>query len=320
MILCHIVGISNKIKENFINTLSNISDNILILDLDDISKKIIFGTEFSRIYDKYLNSDNKRDLLKELGDIWKESFTKEINNLITNYNSKYIILIGLITFFLDLRIKIDIIDDIKYKFFVSINNNVYIKQLIEFNIDFYRNEIIDGKFPLTYLDYNFIKDQRFTLQNIYVNKRYKLKTYDIILNWIKTNVTQINNTQKRVWVASFNRYENNLNINKKNIIAYDDKWLALISIFPKKLIKRSLTFDKNGEKIPIVTELIPNAFNEFNKSCYIYEFIADKKIDSYRYLLDNNKLFINRLYVSNIKNELEQNNAILDKYNIHELS
>lgn len=320
MILCHIVGISNKIKENFINTLSNISDNILILDLDDISKKIIFSTEFSRIYDKYLNSDNKRDLLKELGDIWKESFTKEINNLITNYNSKYIILIGLITFFLDLRIKIDIIDDIKYKFFVSINNNVYIKQLIEFNIDFYRNEIIDGKFPLTYLDYNFIKDQRFTLQNIYVNKRYKLKTYDIILNWIKTNVTQINNTQKRVWVASFNRYENNLNINKKNIIAYDDKWLALISIFPKKLIKRSLTFDKNGEKIPIVTELIPNAFNEFNKSCYIYEFIADKKIDSYRYLLDNNKLFINRLYVSNIKNELEQNNAILDKYNIHELS
>ena len=81
------------------------------------------------------------------------------------------------------------------------------------------------------------------------------------------------------------------------------------------MIKRSLTFDKDGNKIPIITELLPNAFNEFNKSCYLYEFVSDNKIDSYRYLLNNN-VYINRSYVSNIQNELEQNNAILAKYSI----
>jgi hypothetical protein len=190
MILCHIVGISNKTKENFIDTISNISDNILILDLDDISKKIIFDNKFSVLYNQYLHQqNNKRELLKQLGLMWKESFTKEINTEIQNNNSKYIILIGLITFFLDLRIKIDISDEIKHKFFVSINNTTYIKQLIEFNLDFYRNDIINGKFPLTYLDYNFIKEQRLIIQDIYVSKGYKLKTYDIILSWIK-NVIQ----------------------------------------------------------------------------------------------------------------------------------
>lgn len=320
MIICHIVGISNKIKESFINTITNISDNIFILDMDDISKKIIFAKDFSLLYDKYLHNNEKRVILKQLGNIWKNNFIKEINKNLENYNSKYIILIGLITFFLDQRIKIDIdhLDNkLEHKFFVSINNDIYVKQLIEYNIDTYKNDIINGKFPLTYLDFDFLKEQRILIQNIYSNKNYKSKTYDVILNWIKHKINSLETKTQRVWVASFNRYENNLEFNKKNMFGYDDKWLALISIFPKKLIKRGLTFNKDGEKIPVITELIPNAFNEFNKPCYVYEFIADSstdsKLDSYRYKINNN-MFVNKYYISNIKNELELNGAIFDKF------
>jgi hypothetical protein len=315
MIICHIVGISNKIKESFISSIKLLSDNIIILDIDDISKRIIFQKEFSLIYDKYLNTNNRRNLLTELGLIWKTNMTNEINKFIDANNSKYIIIIGLITFFLDLRIKLNIVDNISNKFFVSINNNIYVKQLIEYNIDHYKTDIIDGKFPLNYLDFDFLKNQRIHIQDIYTQKNYKFKTYDLIYNWIKTKINSFNNSEKKVWIASFNRYENKLNINKRNLIAYQDKSLALMSIFPKKLIKRGITFDDSGELIPVIKELLPNAFNEFNKPCYLYECVANNKLDTYRYLLTDNN-YINREYISNIYNELTSNNVIFQKYHL----
>jgi hypothetical protein len=119
---------------------------------------------------------------------------------------------------------------------------------------------------------------------------------------------------KPVYFASFKRYENNINMLSDTIIGYSDKSLALISIFSKNKFKRGITF-KNGDKRLYIKELSPMALKELNTCCYIYELYPSKKADDYRFLVEDNN-FINRYYVSNIKNELDLNDVIFEKYKL----
>jgi len=313
MIICHIVGINNKLKKSFITDIDNISDKLMILDLDDLSKKIMFDKEYSKLYDQY-NIKKDRETLTMLGQIWKIKFTNDINLLLDHNQDKYIILIGLITFYLDYRIKINLNETLNDKFFVNINIEQYIKDMIEYNIDNFKSDIINSKFPLKYLEYDFIKSQRENLREQYMIRDYKLKTYDTIVNWIKHKFLNIEKELKHdiVYVASFKRYDEKIHNIADTIVGYTDKWLAMISILPKNTLKRGIGY-KNNKIIPIIKELTPNGFSELNKCCYIYELYPDKKVDDFRYLISDNN-FINRYYVSNIKNELNLYNPLYQRY------
>lgn len=321
MILCHIVGINNKLKTNFVTEMLNISANIMILDLDDISKKIIFEQEYNLIYNEFIlnnktNNNNKIVLLSKLSHIWKDKFTNKVNQLLTQHKEKCIILIGQITFYLDYRIKIVFNEDIKNKFFINTSTHIYSTQQIEHNIDVYRKDIIKGSFPLKYLDFSFLKLQREQLREQYMTRDYKLKNYDTIINWIEHTLKNIMNGNinnlNPVYFASFKRHENNINMISDTIVGYSEKWLALISLFPKNKFKRGITFKQNI-KSPYIKELGPLNMSELNCCCYLYEFYPSKKVDEYRYLIEDNN-FIKRHYVSNIKNELDLNGTIFDKY------
>jgi hypothetical protein len=175
MILCHIVGINNKIKNNFINEVINVSENIMILDLDDISKKIIFDSDYTKVYNQFMSfnkfnqiNHNKSHLLSQLSQIWKYKFTNIINDLLKQHETKQIILIGQITFYLDYRIRVILNEEIKNKFFINTSTTDHVKQQIEYNLDFYKNDIILGKFPLKYLDHDFLKNQREQLREQYM--------------------------------------------------------------------------------------------------------------------------------------------------------
>jgi len=303
MLLCHIVGINNKFKNKFIDDISIISNDIIILDLDDISKKILFDIEYTKLYNKYMIKKEK-ELLSKLGQFWKIKFTDNINILLDHNKDKQIILIGLITFYLDYRIKIILNEEIMHKFFFNINIDIYIKDNIEFNIDNFRDDIINSKFPLKYLDSEFIKSQREYLRDQYIERDYKLKNYDAIINWIKHKYKHNNNDNQvnSVYVASYNRYEDSYKIISDTIVGYSKKWLALVSLLSRNKLKRGITYKDNNLK-PILKELVPNAFSDLNKCCYLYEFYPEKKVDDFRYLIDDKK-FINRYYVSNINNEL----------------
>ena len=314
MLIAHIVGINNKLKDKFIKDIDNVSDKIIILDLDDMSKKIMFMQEYSKIYDNFMNTKDKT-LLSRLGNFWKNKFTNDINLLLEQNKSRYIILIGLITFYLDHRIKINLIEPIKNKFFVNLDMKKYVTDILTYNIDIYRTDIIAGKFPLKYLDYNFIKDQREELKALYILKEYKIKNYDAIINWIRHTYENILNELpiNTVYYASYKRYENNIDMLVGNtIIGYSDKWLAIASLTSSNIIKRGITY-KNGENIPVLKELAPNGFSDLNKCCYIYELYPEKKLDNFRYIVSDTN-FINRNYVSNIKSELNMYNTIYQTY------
>lgn len=318
MILCHIVGINNKLKESFVKELKSININILIIDIDNISKKVIFEKEYTNIYDQYIQSTNKIILLSKLSQIWKNRLIMEIDKILLNNIQSYIILIGMSTFYMDLRIKLNLSEEIRNKFFINSNTDIHIKNLIENNLESYKNDIINGKFPLKYLDYNFLKSQRQEIRDIYMMRDYKLKSYDEICEFIKNSI-KLNNKlndelNKNVYFASFKRYENKIDFIANTIIGYSDKWISLISLFPKNKFKRGVTFKDNKIR-PFIQETGPLNMNELNKCCYIYELIPSEKIDNYRYLVEDNK-FIKRYYVSNIKSELDMCETIFDKYKI----
>jgi len=315
MIITHIVGINNKLKDTFIKDVENITEKIIILDLDDICKKIIFMKDYVQIHDKFIETKNK-ELLSQLGYFWKNKFTNDVNTILGQNKDKYIILIGLITFYLDYRIKINLEEEIKEKFFINLDMKKYITDIVTYNIDTYREDIISGKFPLNYLEHKFIKEQRDELKAQYLYRNYKLKNYDAIINWLHHRYKNIINelSINTVYYASFKRYENKIDSIGDNIIGYSDKWLALISLLPRNTIKRGITY-KNGKIIPVLKENIPNGFSELNKCCYLYELNPEKKIDNFRYIISDFDIN-NRYYVSNIKTELNMNNTIMTSYNI----
>jgi len=310
MILCHIVGINNKIKKSFLDEIKNIQHNINIIDIDEISKKVLHEKQYNIIYDEYLSSENKIQNLSKLSAYWKNRISNEIEKLI---NGEYNILIGMITFYLDLRVKVNLTVEIINKFFINSNTETHIKNLIEHNLEIYKKDIINGQFPLKYLDYEFLKSQREHVREVYMTRDYKLKSYDEILQFIKNKITLQNSGLKDpVYFASFKRYEGKIDFISNTIVGYSDKWLSLISLFPRSKFKRGITF-KNNQMRPFIEETGPLNMSELNKCCYLYEMIPSEKVDEHRYLIEDNK-FIKRYYVSNIKSELDMYETIFEKY------
>jgi hypothetical protein len=308
MIICHIVGICNKLKINFINDVKNISNisNIFILDIDEISKKIISSEE----YNSLTKSKIPNNIIK-LGYYWKEKLLDEINILLEHHKNDIVILIGLITFYLDNRIRINFEFDIGEKLFLNTNIDIYVSCVLEHNIDNYKDDIISGKFPLQYLDRDIIKSQRENLKESYMTKDYKLKTYEQIIKFIEFKIKNINNSDiKPVYIASYKRFEDKINYNSDNVIGYTDKWMALLDILPKNNINKNIKIKDNKINVQLKESAL-YGFNDLNKCCYIYQIYPTKKIDKYRYIIDDFN-FINRYYVSNIKNELKTDNIDVD--------
>lgn len=310
MILCHIVGINNKIKKSFLDEIKNIHKTINIIDIDEISKKVIYEKQYNIIYEEYLSSENKLQNLSKLSIYWKNRVVNEIEKLIS---SEYNILIGMITFYLDLRVKVNLSVEIINKFFINSNTETHIKNLIEYNLETYKNDIINGKFPLKYLDGEFLKSQRNHIRDVYMMRDYKLKSYDEILQFIKNKFSF--EKMNPVYFASFKRYEGKIDFISNTIVGYSDKWLSLISLFPRSKFKRGITF-KDNQTRPYIKEIAPLNMSELNKCCYLYEMIPSEKVDEYRYLIEDNK-FIKRYYVSNIKSELDMYDTIFEKYKLN---
>ena len=299
MSIIHIVGINTFIKQSMIDKFKEM--NFEIYDLDEITKDIMFNY--------------KRD---NIGIYWKNKLNEAIENFISNNQNKNLIILGLSSFVLDHRHKINI--PTNNKFFYSTPYDVCASQLITYNIDTYRNDIIDGKFPTKYLDHDKLMLQRKDLQEEYTDMEYKLKTPDMLANFFNkllNNNDKISRNINTVYLAFIKRFENEIPSSyigsKPIIIGYKDKWMAIASILPKSTVKRGILENKSNKREPYLKELHINAFAELKKPCYIYELKSIKKLDQFRFEISDTK-FINRVYVSNMYDELVRDGVVLDNF------
>ena len=235
MILCHIVGINNLIKQKFIQELTSGYNNIYFCDLDIITNDIRNGRKLvsltKAIESSKNNTNKKKELVKELNSYWKDALNKRLNAEITNNKNKKIIILGLSTFHLNHKTRINI--DTPNKYFLKINIKTNAKEIVEYNLKKYKHYIIDGTFPIKYLDHDFLIKQREKLIAIYEKMNYVMKTYSTLLKWfeivLKDHTKQIGGYSNKIdnllmsdynvnlWVSSPKRYEDCVKVDTESV-------------------------------------------------------------------------------------------------------
>ena len=160
-VLCHIAGINDILKKQIFENFNN--EFVHIIDLDILSEKIINSCEMTRLFTVYNDlKDKKNDKYKEadkrMNQLWKSEFTKNLNQYLEIHHDKKVIFLGFIHHFKSICRKIEI--PTNNKFFLKIDYTKNAKQIIENNLDQYRNEIINGIYPLKYLEIDFITKKK----------------------------------------------------------------------------------------------------------------------------------------------------------------
>jgi hypothetical protein len=329
VLVCHIVGLNNLIKPNFIRYIDTInkSQDIIIKDLDQIAKNLFGDQELNKLNEKLnkATQKEKQGIQNSIHTKWKILFAQKTANIIKLYSNKYLIFIGLSTYYKNLKININI--PTKVKLFVNINPGTNAKQIVRYNLQKYLNFVINGTFPLEYLDHKFIKKQRELLKNTYVNYGYTERSFDSIKKIINMFVVKTN--EQDVYFASNVRYDNVINKNTSKLLelrkimntstndkltAYSDKWLALVTcINTKNKIAKGFS-EKGTDKVPYIKELVSGAFDDLHTHCYLYSINnSEFNRSGYKYTTEKLVNIRQREYIADILDELVKLNVILIK-------
>jgi len=281
-VFCHIVGLNNKIKDKIIELLKNNNFNFAIIDLDNITQKIINDKNMNLMYEKYedyfqksklkatslesnkINITKYKEIEKKMSEYWKNKFKLILEKDIKKIKNNKIIIIGLNTHFKNSRIFVKI--DCKLKFFIRLDLVENAKNVIENNLDDHRNEIIEGTFPLEYLEIDFLIKKRENLLGIYKKNGYELKSITSIMKIINNNNDFNMNNINDLYYASRDKKVKKINFNNERITAYSVPWLAALSCMECKNLKKG--FKKNNG---FIKQEKRGGFNELKKECYLYK-------------------------------------------------
>lgn len=310
-ILCHIVGLNNSIKENITRRLNKYK-KLIIIDLDDISSKILNNNVMTQLFTKYnvyydngMLSDAKH-IDKKMGKLWQIIIIREIGKILKNNLKKKIIFIGSSIFQNNNNYRFNIGKSVP-KFFYKTDIQKNAKEIVRFNLDKYKKNIIDGTFPIKLINLNYLIKKKKEIMDYYiVQKKYKYITLKYIIDYVEKNMDQYERILNipKLFVGSLNKYDNVISLDK--IIAYSYDWLAIVSIIPdiNRKIKKGFMNNK-----PFIEEKCKNAMNCFNTNGYLYQ--VDKsnfkfchRGGGFKLIADKPVAIIKRTYISNMYKKL----------------
>jgi hypothetical protein len=315
-IFAHIAGINIENKELIKKSFSK--KIFEIYDLDNITEQIINDKNMIYLYNRdecYKNKLKDQNLskinIKQINNIikkidqkmnlyWKAKLENIIENILNN-TDKYIILLGYNTFFKNHKIYINI--DTNYKYIQKVDLFEHAKNVVINNLKEYNEDIINGDFPLEYLNHQLIIKKRCNLIIQYQKMGYQLETINNIINSII--IAHSSDIPNILYYASKDNISKKILLKNNKIIAYEEQWLALISIFNNKNIIKG--YSTSGKPY------IKCNHDLLNDSVYLY-YITDTK--SFSPIPSNNKLYkyqsakqvpiYKKIYIDNIFNKLKE--------------
>jgi hypothetical protein len=339
-IYAHIAGLIeiNKIEFYKLFNKSHLNKYIEIVDVDLITTKIIEDINMDKLFKKYSyyfdrskenslskieikNSLNKsKEFEKKMFQYWKVKMEYYINKLSSNV-SKKIILIGYLSFFNNHKIYLNL--NIVPKFFLKVDYNEHSKNVIKYNLENYKNDIIEGNYDLNYLNSSYLIKVRIQLQNIYIKINYIIMSMMSIINTLELlSQTEIPNV---LYYASFIKYNKKIPILNNPIQVYTQEWLALSSILltlnnMNKLEDINLNIEKGINKDGNnYINILKQQFNLLNKNGYLYEIVLTDNFLPYPTKNNIYKFFsvkpikINRiLEIDNIINQIKKLNIYIN--------
>ena len=292
--IIHIVGLNNDFKNDFILKIKNIDPNYNIIDIDDLTQKITNDSKLSKLYDDYeknkSDKNKSKNISSDINDEWARDLQSKLNKLLS-VNDKPTIVIGLTTSVINTGVpKIYINIPTNYKFIVEIDLIENAKQIIKSNLKEYKNQIINGKFPLEYLNLDFLMKRREQLNSIYTKNLYIPKKVDDIIKFFKNHIQNLDGRRpvnnKQLYYSSDKEYIKY--ISTKNLSLYNNDIQAILQIF--KLV--SFHYDPVNK---VLKELSKDGLKELQKDCFVYEIteLDDIFFDGENFK-NNKKLKINK--------------------------
>ena len=308
-IICHIVGLVNKHKIDFTKELISLDYNII--DLDDFSNIILKNTTMMNMYKQYYNfketkNDKYKEIDKKMAMYWEATMEEMIS---TNINKiKKNIIIGYSHHFRNItkRLNLARFNPKMNKFIIKVSKQD-VKYVISNNLDKYRNDIINGSYPLENIDFDFIYKNRMKIDETYEKNGYQAKDIETINTILKMHKTKIDT--KGLWLASSIPYNvsSMIHPNKRNkIYAFTDMMYALISSFNFNDDELEKTYDSDGN-IHIVPKK-DNVLERMKDKRYLYfveknGFIPHEKGNNIKYYTQNPVMVLDMKKINNVFNE-----------------
>ena len=306
---CHIVGLHPLAKKELVENLNKKVFNPI--DLDDINNEIIANKEMDTMFKQYQHfKDIKNDRFKEVDrkmtGFWENKFLELLNEKVKI--DKKNILIGQSNHYKNINKKINL--NTPNKFYIKCDDND-IKKLIEYNLTTYHDDIINGKYPLEYLDGDFLLKKKELINQSYNKFGYLEKDYGqmkTILNLLETKIIDI----PGLWIALKESYNIGSKIHpKKNdkLLSYVDSTMALLGSinFEKDEVSKNYT----GKEIKL-KELKPDSLNKLKTKRFLYlvgkeTFIPHEKGANKKFFSQTPIIILQKEKISNVYDYLVKN-------------
>ncbi len=235
-IVCHIVGITNLMKSKFIHDMNKLNYNIV--DLDELSTSILSNNTMLGMFKQYQGfKDSKNDKFKEvekkMSIYWETSMEEGIAVNLDKH--KKTILIGYSHNFRNINKRINLSHKPIPKFIIKVSKND-IKNIIKYNLEKHKEDIIRGAYPLENIDFDVIYNNRIKLDAIYEKNGYLGKTIETLYTILELSGKIVDGDG--LWIALKQPYNVSSKIhpikNEKNqsrLFGFTDKIMALLSSF-----------------------------------------------------------------------------------------
>ncbi len=269
---CHLIGLNPYVKKEFVSQLNNKTFNVI--DLDYINQEILKKPELDKMYRQYQKlKEDKNDKFKEvdkkMSQFWETNFISIIESKVND--KKMNILIGQNNHYKSLAKRVNI--DCTNKFIVKADIDNEVKSWIRYNLDTYKEEIINGRFPLDYINYEYLVKKRQSIETTYKKIGYIEKSLDQIKSIIQ--LVEKSQSGDEIWVSMKEPYNVGSLIHPKQndkIYGYTDPNIALLGSinFLNNEVKRNY----NGSEITL-KELKPSGMKKLNTRRFLY--LVDSK-------------------------------------------
>lgn len=308
-IFAHIAGVNIESKELIKKSFSK--KLFEVIDLDIITEKIINDKNMLYLYNRdefYKNKLKDQNLsklnIKQINNVikkidqkmnlyWKVNFDNTINNLISKID-KLVILVGYNTYFKNHKIYVNV--NANHKYIQKVNLLDHAKNVVSTNLKEYYEDIINGDFPLEYLNHQMIIKKRNNLVIQYQKMEYQLDSINHIINAIE--IAYNTDVPNMLYFASKDNFNKKIILKQNKIIAYEDQWIALISALSNKNISKG--YSSSGQPyvkcnpsilntsiyLYFITDAI--SFSPIPTKNKLYKYQSAKQITIYKKVLINN--------------------------------
>lgn len=310
-IICHVIGLNPSDKEE-INKLCKSVKKYNLIDLDNINNEILNSEEMNKMFKTYSSlkknkNDKYKDVDKKMTKYWEDNMIKKVYNLIPV--KKKSILIGKNHHYRLISKKIDF--KVSNRFILDNNIKNEVKNKIKYNLITHQDEIVNGTFPVEYLDYKYQMNKIKNLHESYIKIGYTKINLQELLDMLMMHA---NNKikGKGLWISLNEPYNigSKIHPNKKQIFGYIDPVLSLIGSF--NFNDNDIDYNFKEDR---VVKLNKGNVKKMNKGRYLYYvskedfMIADSK-NKHKYISHNPVVVLEKEKISNVLQKLRELNLI----------